>query len=89
MEIKLTAGETQDPVHTATDPPNREGSRRQALLQYSPTHRQLWHQKGAQKEKNCRNNIQNTKMVSQKPSRLNYFYKPQKSSLKGTKVEES
>lgn len=24
MEIKLTAGETQDPVHTATDPPNKQ-----------------------------------------------------------------
>lgn len=73
MEIKLTAGEIQDPVHTAIDPPNKQRRlRRQALRQYSPTHGNSGTQKTAMclytERKNCRDSIQNTKMVIQKPS---------------------
>lgn len=90
MEIKLTAGETQDPVHTATDPPNKQRRlQKTGTAPIQPNTQATAAPKRqpcacAQKEKNCRNSIQNTKMVIQKPSRLNYFINPQNSSLKRT-----
>lgn len=82
MEIKLTAGETQDPVHTATDPPNKQRRlQKTGTAPIQPNTQATVAPKRqpcacAQKEKNCRTSIQNTKMVIQKPSRLNYFINP-------------